>query len=545
MPSIRDVLRRIDGRGYRAYKDLHGASERVRGLSLRVTRVQGDPFAPPSVVAVEARLDRFPAWALAEPVALADYLYRILHRELQRRSGKMGEGRSGFLGIPAPGPVMLRRSGLEVVGGSRMVARVWAGLPSHRRRVLGREAEELLLNRLPSAVSSALSHALSRSGEMRSHIEAWQVQEDLRSSLPQRGLVAFIGNGSILPRRCGGCEEPLPGAVPFESPPSLRVEIETRHGPVAGMGVPRGSMVVAGTAFHGKTTLLEAIQYGIYNHVPGDGRERVVSLRGTVKIRSEDGRRVSCVDISTFVHSLPGGRDTRCFSTEDASGATSMAAAIQEAVEAGAELLLIDEDTSATNLLFYDERAEPLLRRKTVTTVSEQAASLARRVSLIVVSSGTMPLIASADRVLVMEDYRARDATGEASELARQYRPPQRAYRPPRPRRFTFIPRLVKPRLKGEWLVDRELREPFSLGFNEQLVEEGQLRLLVALAARGIEYRGMSPSRLAGEVDQLLQQGFEALLSREPGPGLSEVRGIDVVMMFNRLPGVKAELEGF
>jgi predicted ABC-class ATPase len=321
----------------------------------------------------------------------------------------------------------------------------------------------------------------------------------------------------------------------------MRVEVETRHGVFTGMGVPRGVTVIAGTAFHGKTTLLEAIQYGIYNHVPGDGRERVVSLRSTVKVRAEDGRRVSCVDIDSFVHSLPGGRSTRCFSTEDASGATSMAASIQEAVELGAELILVDEDTSATNLLFYDERAEPLLRRKTVTTVSEQAASLSAKASLIVVSSGTVPLIASAGRVVVMEDYRARDATSEARVLAEKYRPPQRRYRPPRQRRLVFTPRLQKPRLKGEWLVDRELGEPFSLGFNEQLVEEGQLRLLVRLVGLMLRYRGMTMSSIAREVDRALSKGFRELLGGEPGPGLSEVRGIDFVMVLNRLPGVRTE----
>ncbi len=541
MASISRVLARIDGRGYKAYRELLGASEVVRGLRVTVTRVQGDPFAPPSVVRVEAEV-RLPPWSRGAETAVADYLYRRLWRALRGRSRRMGEGRSGFLGVPRPGPVMLRRSGLEVHGAT-VVVRAWAGLPSRRRRVLGDAASELLLEALPAAVEEALRGL--RDPGLRGHVEAWRLQGEVRAALPRLGLVAFVGDGSILPRRCGGCEDPLPGAVPFESPPSMRVEVETSVDVVTGMGVPRGATVVAGTAFHGKTTLLEAIQYGIYNHVPGDGRERVVAVRDAVKIRAEDGRRVACVDISTFIHDLPGGRGTTCFTTSDASGATSMAAAIQEAVEAGSTLLLIDEDTSATNLLFYDERARPLLRRKTVTTVSEQTASMASRgLSLIIVSSGSMPLIASASHVLVMEDYRPRDATEEARRLSQSYRPPQEPYRPPMQRRYTRLPALEKPRLQGTWLTSRSLEEPLDLGFNEQLVEEGQLRLLVALSILLPRLaRGNTPKELASLVDETLErEGFRGLLGREPGPGLSEVRGLDVVMLANRLPGTEARL---
>ncbi|BES81154.1 ABC-ATPase domain-containing protein [Pyrodictium abyssi] len=532
--SISGVLRRIDGRGYKAYRMLLGASERVGRLRLSVVRVQGDPFAPPSVVKATARLE-LPGWALRHPVAVADYIYRRLYRALQRHSARLGEGRSGFLGVPRPGPVMLRRSGVELDKSGLLVVRVWAGLPSRRRRVLGDAAEELLLERLPRAVEDAIRVDES---SLRRHVDAWRLQEEVRSRLPGLGLVSFIGDGSILPRRCGGCDDPLPGAVPFESPPSLRVEVETSLGIVTGMGIRRGVTVIAGTAFHGKTTLLEAIQYGVYNHVPGDGRERVVTIREAVKVHAEDGRSIACVDVSTFVHSLPGGRDTRCFTTRDASGATSMAAAIQEAVEAGAKLILIDEDTSATNLLFYDERAAPLLRRKTVTTIAEQAASMASKgVSLVIVSSGSMPLIASADTVIVMEDYIPRDATDEARRLAS--RTSYAGYSLPADRVLVDVPRLAKPRLRGSWLVAKGLEEPLNLESNEQLVEEGQLRLLVALASRLESVKGMLMRDIVRRIDQDAGEGFQRLTGGEPGPGYAEVRGIDVVYMVNRIPGIR------
>jgi len=217
-----------------------------------------------------------------------------------------------------------------------------------------------------------------------------------------------------------------------------------------------------------------------------------------------------------------------------------MAAAIQEAVEAGARLILIDEDTSATNLLFYDERAAPLLRRKTVTTIAEQAASLASKgVSLVIVSSGSMPLIAAADTVIVMEDYVPRDATGEAQRLTS--RVSYAEYREPLHRVLLSVPRLVKPKLRGSWLVAKGLEEPLDLESNEQLVEEGQLRLLVALASRLGSMEGASMRDIVRRIDQDAREGFRRLIGGEPSPGYAEVRGIDVVHMVNRVPGIRVQ----
>jgi predicted ABC-class ATPase len=443
------ILEEIDGRGYGSYRRrLGGCRYWVGGLAYTIARVQPDPYAPPSIVYVEGRL-QLPSWARGATVAVADYLYRHLHRALRRRSRRVGEGHSGRLSVPKPSNAMLRRSGLELWADGRFVARVRVGLPSRGRRVLGGEAAQLLLEALPRAVGEALSK-LESVEELKRHVDTWLLQEELRSRLESYHLVAFVGDGSILPRRCGGCEDPLPDAVPFESPPSLRVEIETSFGHIAGMGVRRGFTVIAGAAFHGKTTLLEALQYGIYNHVPGDGRERVVSLREAVKVRAEDGRSVACVDVSTFIISLPGRARTsvECFTTSDASGATSTAAAIQEAVEAGAKLILLDEDTTATNILYYDDRVQHVVRRKTVVTIAEQAHTMPEHgVSVVIVSSGSAPLMKTADTTVLMEEYRPKDVTSEARKLTVAAEG-EAHYRPPRRRRLISIPKLRKPRIR-------------------------------------------------------------------------------------------------
>ena len=528
------MLWRIDGRGYKSYRVLRGLCEDVSGVRVCVRRVQGDPFAPPSVVEARFSLGTLPRSLLRYGVAVADYLLRVLRGELEARRRKLGEGHSGFLGVPRPSPIIIRRSAL-IVRGEMGIARIWVGLPSRRRRVLGEEARWLLLEAVPGAIRATLRRVRERQGDLERHVRVWRLQEELRSRLPGLGLVSFIGDGSILPRRCGGCWDPLPGAVPFESPPSLRVEVETECcGLVTGMGIKRGVTVIAGSAFHGKTTLLEAIASGVWNNIPGDGRERVVTIRSAMYVRAEDGRYISCVDVDSFIHDLPGGRPTRCFSTSDASGATSVAAAIQEAVEVGAELLLFDEDTSATNMLYLDERAKPLTRRHTVTPLAELARSMKEKgVSLVIVSTGSLPLLAVADTVIVMEDYRARDATSDAKSLASSIEQGKGAYKPPRKRIIKHITGLVKPRVRAGMLTAKNLETPLPLTNNIHLVEESQLNALAAIAARISREKG----RLLAEV----VKEYEERMVEDPAwlgesPGLGEVRGLDIAFLVNRLP---------
>lgn len=538
--SIAGVLGRIGGRGYGAYKDLLGASAVVRGVSLEVVRVQSDPFAPPSVVRAEARV-RLPADLLKHPVPVADYLLRSLREGLRRVSGRCGEGRSCELSVPRPGPVMLRRSASRVVG-DRAVFLVRAGLPSRRRRVLAGEAEELLLRRLPSAVEAAVRPDPAR---VREWVRAWLVQEGIRARLGGEGLVSFVGDGSILPRACGGCEEPLEGAVPFESPPSMRVEFDLGDlGTFAGMGVPRGVTVIAGSAFHGKTTLAEAIAAGVWNHVPGDGRELVVTIREAAAVRSEDGRRVSCVDISPMIHDLPSGEDTACFSTDDASGATSLAASIQESVEAGAEVLILDEDTSATNMLYSDPLGKKITRWRTTTPLAELARSMREHgISLIIVSSGSSQLIAVADKVVLMEAYRPRDITEEAGLLI-GLQPEESPYALPRPRAVAWFEPLEKPKVAAGRLQARNLRVPVDLLLNPHLVEEGQMITVAHLLSRATLFRGRGVREVAELVDELMSRGPAEVFGDRGGPAYSEVRGIDVAYALNRLSTFKAKAMG-
>ena len=548
--TISQLLRVIDGRGYKAYKSLVGAGESLGNLRVRVTRVQGDPFAPPSVVEAEVRGVRVPVEV--DPVPLADYLHRLMAKTLPMHSmSRVGEGNSGKLQVPRPSPIVIPRSAVEARKGPdgrwNLIFRVWVGLPSRGRRILGDAAEELLLKRLPRAVSSVVENLEGDSGRLREHATTWVEQESIRKALSSLGLVGFIGDGSILPRRCGGCWEPLEDAVPFESPPSLRVEIELPTGRiVTGMGVPRGVTTITGPAFHGKTTLAEALASGVWNHVPGDGREFVVSDSALVYVESENGRWVSCVDVSPFIERLPGNSDTRCFSTSDASGATSIAASVQEYAEAGASGFIIDEDQAATNMLHRDAWAEEITGKRTLNPLSEAAPRLSEAgISLVIVASGALPLLASSDRIIVMDEFRARDATFKRSDAERVLREMgytriARKYSRP-PRRILERPfKLEKPKVRGFVLESRSLRDRLDLRPMRQIEEEQQVATAVKVATGIVEGRCVDMVERAWEASRRLWGWDYSFLTSAPGPDISYVRPFEILFVVNRLPGLRA-----
>ena len=204
-------------------------------------------------------------------------------------------------------------------------------------------------------------------------------QRVIREELKKRGLIAFVANGSILPRQSGNSDLPMKDAVPFQSPKSMEITIQLRHrGSITGMGIRKGITLIAGGGYHGKSTLLSALQMGVYDHVTGDGREFVLVDETAVKLRAEEGRSIRNTDISMFINDLPNGKNTKSFSTPDASGSTSQAAGVLEGIEAGSRLFLIDEDTSATNFMVRDDFMQQVISREKepITPFLERAGDL-------------------------------------------------------------------------------------------------------------------------------------------------------------------------
>jgi predicted ABC-class ATPase len=421
----RDLLR-IDGRQYGHYRDLRRRSYAIDCGELTFEHVQGDPFAAPSRLRVDlpAALLQLPGWTCAGADArraTADFLQRALRPALASAAGGAGSGRSGLLEIAPAGQEVLERTGVAVDADGAARVLLTAGLPAAGRRILGRAAAELLTRRLDGALLQVADRL--DVGALREHVQAVEDQVALRAQLGERGLVAFLADGSILPRRSGADPRPLGGALPLQAPAALAVELQAPHaGTVRGLAIRTGVTLIAGGGYHGKSTLLQALALGVYDHLPGDGRERCVSVPELVSVRAEDGRAVRGACLTPFIGALPLGRDTAFFDTDDASGSTSQAAAIVEALEAGATGLLIDEDTAATNFMIRDARMRRLVpgSDEPITPFIDRVRQLwqERGVSSVLVVGGAGDYLDVADSVIRMDAYQPHDVTGHAREIA-------------------------------------------------------------------------------------------------------------------------------
>jgi len=548
LEDLRRILARIDGRGYKAYEEIEGAYEGP-GWVLYVDHVQGDPFAPPSKVRVrvDGRRAGFPADVYrtsVRRVALEDFLARRVRQSIDAVSrGRRGSGKSGVIWVDAGGQEVLERTAVRVRP-EWIECRLQVGLPAAGRTVLGRQAEEMLCREVPEIVRRSLFWTEVLEGECRRFIECVENQEAIRAQLRERGLVAFVADGSILPRRSGVSELPLERAIPFRSPESLRVTMAVPnpvlwngrvHDTLTGMGIPEGVTLIVGGGYHGKSTLLRALERSVYPHIPGDGREYVVTREDAVTIRAEDGRRIERVDLTPFIGQLPYGQRTDDFSTENASGSTSQAANILEALEAGSRLLLIDEDTSATNFMVRDARMQALVAKELepITPFVDRVRELYERlgVSTILVMGGSGDYLDVADTVILMREYVPEDVTAEARRIARAY-PTQRRPEAPRPiervvERVPCAESLDPSRGRREVKIDAKAVDLILFGETaidlravEQIVDLSQTRA-IGYALHCAAERFMDGRRTVREIlDEL-----ERLFARE---------GIDVLDPFRR-----------
>ena len=348
---------------------------------------------------------------------------------------RTGKRESGLIGIDAGGQEVLERTACKVTS-DWVEARIYAGLPAAGRRILGREAEIMLCDQVPRIAEQGLLWGHLPQEEAKEFVQCVENQEYIRTQLGNLGLVAFVADGAVLPRESGNSQRPLARkeAVLFKSPDSLRVTLDLPNPlsgtsppstTLSGMGIPRGVTLIVGGGYHGKSTLLQALERGIYPHIPGDGREYVVTCRDTVKIRAEDGRSIEQVDISPFITNLPRGLDTRGFCADNASGSTSQAANIMEALEMGAQALLLDEDTSATNFMVRDVRMQMLVNKEfePITPFIERVHEIHDRmgVSTVLVMGGCGDYFDVADTVIMMREYLLQDVTSEARRVAEEH----------------------------------------------------------------------------------------------------------------------------
>ena len=423
--TIKKIIHRIDGKGYKAYKELESQFQ-YPGFQMFIDHVQGDPFAAPSAIRVRVGLTQtaIPAHLLDTPertLAAEDFLTRLFARHAGRIcKGVRGTGYSGQITIQQTGQEILKRSSV-VLDAEYVEFRFYASLPARGRSILGSVAEAMLLKEIPDIVHLTTAFDRSVLNQLILHVHVFEDYHAIRNSLDEMNLVAFVPNGAILPRKSGIDERPLTDSdghvVPFRSPETLEVKIKTPHsGTVSGMGIPAGITIIAGGGFHGKSTLLNALVHGVYGHIPMDGRELLATVPDAVKIRAEDGRSITQVNIAPFIHDLPYGKNTSSFTTENASGSTSQAANIMEALECGTGLLLIDEDTSATNFMIRDGMMRSVVRKEPITPLIDviQSLHMEHGVSTVIVTGGAGDYFTVADTVILMEDYLPYDVTQQA-----------------------------------------------------------------------------------------------------------------------------------
>ena len=428
--ELRQQLRSINRKSYPAYKGLKSLYH-FGNYILSIDHVQGDPFASPSHVSIQiSHKDAgFPVEYYKDTLTgttLCDYLTRQFEKQVRQYSFRAKDsGKSGLLTVSHCGQEVLSRTACEITE-KGITARFFVGFPANGRTINATELEKILFDFLPVCIQKSFFYSSLNANELQNYIELAEDQDFIRQTLPDKNLCAFIADGSILPRESGISSRPMKASVPFTSPDSLRISINLPHkGKITGMGIPKGITLIVGGGYHGKSTLLNALELGVYNHIPGDGREYVITDATAVKLRSEDGRFIKDVDISMFINDLPNRKDTRCFSTLDASGSTSQAAGIVESIEAGSHLFLLDEDTSATNFMVRDAFMQQVIQREKepITPFLERAEDLYKKagISTILVAGSSGAFFHIADTIIQMDNYVPKDITASVKKLCCQY----------------------------------------------------------------------------------------------------------------------------
>lgn len=495
--ELKQLLDRIDHRGYPAYKDTKGQYQ-FQGYIFSIDHVQGDPFASPSKVSVQVKGSTagFPEELYKgrhQRAALQDEMTRQFYHAIQKYAFRAkGSGKSGLISVSKCGQEVLERTACEINPKNGDVKlRFEVGFPANGRTINARELEKIVFGFLPECVEQSLFYKNCDKKRVRSIIDLAEDQQYIREELETKDLIAFVANGAILPRESGVSDKPMKGAVRFQSPKEMEVTMKLPHkGEISGMGIRRGVTLIVGGGYHGKSTLLKALELGVYNHIQGDGREYVITKDDAMKIRAEDGRSIKKTDISMFINDLPNGKDTRGFYTEDASGSTSQAANVIESMEAGASVMLIDEDTSATNFMIRDELMQRVIHRdmEPITPFIDRILELYQEygISTVIVAGSSGAYFHIADTIIQMDRYEPKEITKLAKETAKDFPAMSGMENPAEKPVFVRCPRQgrgfkpndrIKMKTMGKEMVQLN-RENIDLRYVEQLADTEQVSAL-------------------------------------------------------------------
>lgn len=555
--DLRTILRQIDRKSYPAYKDTKG-KYRFPEFVLSIDHVQGDPFASPSKVSIwipgeKAGFSREYYEKKHRRIALEDYLLRQFGKQTEKVSFRAkGSGKSGLITVSHCGQEILNRTACQIEPESgNVVVRVEIGFPANGRTINAKEMEKIIFDLLQECVSRTLYAKRLDANKLAEVIHLADDQQYIREQLPKLHLVAFVADGSILPRETGVSGRPMKDAVPFVSPDSMEVYLDLPYrGRIRGMGVKKGITLIVGGGYHGKSTLLKALEQGIYQHIAGDGREYVITDETAVKIRAEDGRSIQSVDISMFINDLPNGKDTHSFCTQDASGSTSQAAAVIESLEAGSRVLLMDEDTSATNFMIRDELMQKVVHKdaEPITPFIDRIEALYRRygISTILVAGSFGAYFHKADCILQMKQYVPLEITKYAKEEASHYpilaneiedtkMPGFERYMKADKAGHSSERTKIKIMGKDAFSIDRET---VDLRYVEQLVDTEQIAALAHLLKYAKEHLTGEKFTVGQAVERLWalleEKGFEAVCDGYISMNMVYPRKQEIFACFNR-----------
>ena len=561
--ELKNLLNRIDHKSYPAYKDTKGMYQ-FPGYVLSIDHVQGDPFASPSKVSVHLKGAQagFPQELYCgahQRIALQDELTRQFGRAAgQHAFQAKGSGKSGLISVSRCGQEILERTACQInpADGS-VVLRMEIGFPANGRTINARELEKILFDFLPDCVKRTLYYKNCDMARLSKICDLAEDQQYIREQLDKRGLVAFVANGSILPRESGVSARPMKGAIPFQSPKEMEVSFELPHkGLLRGMGIPKGITLIVGGGYHGKSTLLKALELGVYNHIAGDGREYVITDATAMKIRAEDGRSIKKTDISMFINDLPNGKDTKGFYTEDASGSTSQAANVIESMEAGAKVLLIDEDTSATNFMIRDELMQRVIHRdmEPITPFIDRIRELYQEygISTVIVAGSSGAYFHIADHIVQMDRYEPREITEMAKREAANFPALSGLQQTAEKPSFTRCPgqnreyqgnERIKMKTMGREAVQIN-RETIDLRYVEQIVDSEQVTALgycVRYAEKHFFGGRMDLRSIVQKLEEKIEKDGMAGLceSTSSVAALSAPRRQEMFACFNRYRGLK------
>ncbi|MEJ2663165.1 MAG: ABC-ATPase domain-containing protein [Spirochaetia bacterium] len=563
--ALKHKLESINTRDYGAYQALKGEYT-FPSYTLSIDQIPKDPYAPPHTGVYRVRLkNTFNALfdgifkSNITTIAFRDFLARAFYRaSLPKSKRRRGTGYSGLITIAEPGQAILERNSV-LADRNTIEARFFIGLPANGRRINTELCAAMLFEELPLIVDQALFSKSTDSRKLQKHIATAEDAEHLRAALKPLGLAAFIADNAVLPRKSGTSNLPLETqeAVPFRAPPDLGVEIELPYaGKIHGMGIPAGITLIVGGGYHGKSTLLHAVQTGIYNHIPGDGREQCAADPTAVKIRAYSGRYIEKTDISTFISDLPLQKDTSRFSTQNASGSTSQAAAIIEAIEAGAGVLLMDEDTCATNFMIRDTKMQKLVQKQDepITTFIDMVGDLYRDngISTILVLGGIGDYFDVSTTVIQMKNYLPFNVTGKAHEIAGgsvEKRLHEGRDRPTRPGARIPLAGCLDPRNAYNRVSVRAAettriyfgRNTIDLTDLEQLTELSQTKAIAGALLYLTKYmdgEASLPQIVQRVMADTQKHGLDILSDRVSGQ-FAAFRGLELAFALNRLRDLK------